>query len=92
MLSQHYRVSRADIISERRHRVVVLPRQVGMYLAYRLTGRSLPEIGRRFGGRDHTTVMHAIRKVAQMIEETATFRADVEELQRQLETGCRQAA
>jgi chromosomal replication initiator protein len=63
VISRHYGVSRGDLLSERRHRSVVWPRQIGMYLAKQLTSRSLPEIGRRFGGRDHTTVLHAVRKI-----------------------------
>ena len=63
IISRHYGVSKGDLLSQRRHRSVVWPRQIGMYLAKHLTARSLPEIGRRFGGRDHTTVLHAIRKI-----------------------------
>ncbi|MDX2156590.1 MAG: chromosomal replication initiator protein DnaA, partial [Hyphomicrobiaceae bacterium] len=67
VVSRHYGVSRGDILSQRRHRSVVWPRQIGMYLAKQLTHRSLPEIGRRFGNRDHTTVLHAIRKIEGVI-------------------------
>ena len=63
IVSRHFAVSKQDILSQRRHRSVVRPRQIGMYLAKHLTSRSLPEIGRRFGDRDHTTVLHAIRKI-----------------------------
>ncbi|MGI9404986.1 MAG: chromosomal replication initiator protein DnaA, partial [Hyphomicrobiaceae bacterium] len=63
LVSKHYGISRNDILSQRRHRSIVWPRQIGMYLSKKLTSRSLPEIGRRFGGRDHTTVLHAIRKI-----------------------------
>ena len=63
LVASHYSVSRADILSSRRTAVVVKPRQVAMFLAKTLTMRSLPEIGRRFGGRDHTTVLHAVRKI-----------------------------
>jgi chromosomal replication initiator protein len=62
-VARHYNVSRADMLSSRRTANVVRPRQVAMYLAKLLTLRSLPEIGRRFGGRDHTTVLHAVRKI-----------------------------
>nr|WP_246333175.1 chromosomal replication initiator protein DnaA [Aureimonas mangrovi] len=62
-VSRHYNVSRADILSARRTRTIVRPRQIAMYLAKTMTPRSLPEIGRRFGGRDHTTVLHAVRKI-----------------------------
>ncbi len=63
LVSAHYNVSRADILSARRTANVVRPRQIAMYLSKILTPRSLPEIGRRFGGRDHTTVLHAVRKI-----------------------------
>ena len=63
LVATHYNVSRADILSSRRSAGVVKPRQIAMYLAKQLTLRSLPEIGRRFGGRDHTTVLHAVRKI-----------------------------
>jgi len=63
VIGRHYNVARADLLSPRRARSVVVPRQVGMYLAKKLTARSLPEIGRRFGGRDHSTVLHAVRKI-----------------------------
>ncbi len=63
IVSRHFGVSKGDLLSQRRHRSVVWPRQIGMYLAKQLTARSLPEIGRRFGNRDHTTVLHAIRKI-----------------------------
>lgn len=63
VVASHYNVTRADILSQRRTANVVKPRQIAMYLAKTLTLRSLPEIGRRFGGRDHTTVLHAVRKI-----------------------------
>ncbi len=67
IVGRHYNVAKADLLSPRRARTVVVPRQVGMYLAKKLTSRSLPEIGRRFGGRDHSTVLHAVRKVDDLI-------------------------
>ena len=84
VISRHYGVTRSDILSERRNRSIVLPRQVGMYLAKRLTARSLPEIGRRFGGRDHTTVLHAIRKIEKEISGNQTLREDLSILERLL--------
>ena len=63
IVGRHYNVARADLLSPRRARSIVVPRQIGMYLAKKLTSRSLPEIGRRFGGRDHSTVLHAVRKI-----------------------------
>jgi chromosomal replication initiator protein len=66
LVAGHYNISRADILSSRRTANVVRPRQIAMYLSKTLTLRSLPEIGRRFGGRDHTTVLHAVRKVEEL--------------------------
>jgi chromosomal replication initiator protein len=63
IVARHYNVSKTELLSNRRTRTIVKPRQVAMYLAKILTPRSLPEIGRRFGGRDHTTVLHAVRKI-----------------------------
>jgi len=68
IVGRHYNVARTDLLSPRRARVVVMPRQIGMYLAKKLTARSLPEIGRRFGGRDHSTVLHAVRKIEEQIK------------------------
>ena len=84
IVSRHFAVSKADILSDRRHRSVVRPRQVGMYLAKQLTSRSLPEIGRRFGNRDHTTVLHAIRKIDKEIGDNPHLKEEIEELKRQL--------
>jgi chromosomal replication initiator protein len=67
VIGRHYNVPRADLLSARRARAVVVPRQIGMYLAKKLTPRSLPEIGRRFGGRDHSTVLHAVRKIEDLL-------------------------
>jgi chromosomal replication initiator protein len=85
IVSRHYAVSKQDILSDRRHRSVVRPRQVGMYLAKHLTSRSLPEIGRRFGNRDHTTVLHAIRKIDREVGENPRLKDEIDELKRQLE-------
>ena len=84
IISRHYGVSKGDLLSQRRHRSVVWPRQIGMYLAKHLTARSLPEIGRRFGGRDHTTVLHAIRKIESEISKNPNLRDELEELKRLL--------
>jgi chromosomal replication initiator protein len=67
VVGRHYNVARADLLSPRRARSIVRPRQIGMYLAKKLTPRSLPEIGRRFGGRDHSTVLHAVRKTEELM-------------------------
>ena len=64
VVAKHYNVSRQELVSNRRTRVIVKPRQIAMYLSKTLTPRSFPEIGRRFGGRDHTTVLHAVRKIS----------------------------
>jgi len=74
----------ADMVSARRARAVARPRQVAMYLAKQLTPRSLPEIGRKFGGRDHTTVMHAIRRIEELRALDMTLNEDVEQLRRLL--------
>ena len=85
IVSRHFAVSKQDILSQRRHRSVVRPRQIGMYLAKHLTSRSLPEIGRRFGDRDHTTVLHAIRKIDKEVGENPRLKDEIEELKRQLQ-------
>ncbi len=84
-VSAHFNIRVSDMHSARRARSVARPRQVAMYLAKQLTSRSLPEIGRRFGGRDHTTVMHAVRKVEELRGQDSTFNEDVELLRRMLE-------
>ncbi|MGH1482130.1 MAG: chromosomal replication initiator protein DnaA [Geminicoccales bacterium] len=83
-VAEHYSIKVSDMHSARRARVVARPRQVAMYLAKQLTPRSLPEIGRRFGGRDHTTVMHAIRKIEELRASDAVISEDIEQLRRQL--------
>ncbi len=85
-VAEHFNIRVADMHSARRARAVARPRQVAMYLAKQLTSRSLPEIGRKFGGRDHTTVMHAVRKVEQLSESDAGFAEDVDLLRRMLES------
>lgn len=85
MVSRHYKVPRNELLSARRSRDVVRPRQIAMFLAKALTSRSLPEIGRRFGGRDHTTVLHSVRKVEQMIKDDVELAQEIELLKRMLE-------
>ncbi|WP_156878652.1 chromosomal replication initiator protein DnaA [Roseomonas gilardii] len=85
-VAEHYNMRLADMSSARRARNVARPRQVAMYLAKQLTSRSLPEIGRKFGNRDHTTVMHAVAKVQELMQQDAGFAEDVELLRRMLET------
>jgi chromosomal replication initiator protein len=85
-VAEHYNIRLTDMSSPRRARNVARPRQIAMYLAKQLTSRSLPEIGRRFGGRDHTTVMHAVSRVAELMQQDSAFAEDVELLRRMLET------
>ena len=84
-VAEHFNVRVADMHSARRARAVARPRQVAMYLSKQLTTRSLPEIGRKFGGRDHTTVMHAVKKVEELKTLDSSFGEDVEMLRRMLE-------
>ena len=81
-VADRFNIKLSEMHSARRARSVARPRQVAMYLSKQLTARSLPEIGRRFGGRDHTTVMHAIRKVDELRGTDATFAEDVDLLRR----------
>jgi chromosomal replication initiator protein len=83
---QFYRVDRSEMSSKRRARAVVRPRQVAMYLAKVLTPRSYPEIGRKFGGRDHSTVIHAVRLIEDLRQRDADMDGDVRSLLRQLES------
>ena len=85
VVARQYNVSRSDLLSSRRTANVVRPRQVAMYLAKTLTLRSLPEIGRRFGGRDHTTVLHAVRKIEALVAKDVSLSDEVELLKRQLQ-------
>jgi len=85
-VADYYSIRVSDMHSARRSRNVARPRQVAMYLSKLLTSRSLPEIGRKYGGRDHTTVMHAIKKVEELISQDATIAEDVELLRRTLES------
>jgi len=84
-VAEHYNIRLSEMYSARRARAVARPRQVAMYLAKQLTARSLPEIGRKFGGRDHTTVMHAVRKVDELRSMDRNFAEDIELLRRMLE-------
>jgi chromosomal replication initiator protein len=81
----HYRIDPAEMRSKRRARAVARPRQVAMYLSKKMTPRSLPEIGRIFGGRDHSTVIHAIRTIEALRRDHADIDADIRALQRKLE-------
>lgn len=82
VVSRQFNVARNDLLSNRRTRVIVRPRQIAMYLAKMMTPRSLPEIGRRFGGRDHTTVLHAVRKIEGMLAADQKLAHEIELLKR----------
>jgi chromosomal replication initiator protein len=84
-VAEHFNIKLADMQSPRRARQVARPRQIAMFLAKQLTTRSLPEIGRKFGGRDHTTVMHAVKKVEELCAADGTFAEDVDLLKRMLD-------
>jgi chromosomal replication initiator protein len=84
VVSEHFGLKQADLISERRARAVARPRQVAMWLAKQITTRSLPDIGRRFGGRDHTTVLHAVRRIESLKAEDPAIARDVDVLLRKL--------
>jgi chromosomal replication initiator protein len=86
-VAEYYNVRLADMLSARRARAVARPRQVAMWLSKQLTTRSLPEIGRKFGGRDHTTVIHAVRKIDELRQADSGMDEDVDLLKRMLEGG-----
>ena len=84
-MSDHYNIRLSDLIGPKRVRTYARPRQIAMYLAKQLTSRSLPEIGRRFGGRDHTTVMHGVRRIEELKARDNQISEDLEMLRRALE-------
>lgn len=83
-VAEHYNIRLADMHSPRRARPVARPRQVAMYLAKQLTSHSLPEIGRKFGGRDHTTIIHGVRKIEELLQTDSALLHDIESLKRSL--------
>lgn len=85
-VAEEFKISLDDMVSKRRARVVARPRQIAMYLCKTLTKRSLPDIGRRFGGRDHTTVMHAVKRVKELCESDVEFKARVKTLEAELQS------
>ena len=85
-VADHYNIRLTDMHSPRRSRSVARPRQIAMYLAKFITSRSLPEIGRKFGGRDHTTVMHAVKKIEELKQEDTSFNEDIELLKRLIDS------
>ncbi|SDD91715.1 chromosomal replication initiator protein [Paracoccus isoporae] len=84
-VAEHYNIRLSDMVGQKRVRTIARPRQVAMYLAKQMTTRSLPEIGRRFGGRDHTTIMHGVRKIEELCCEDHGLAEDVQLLRRALE-------
>jgi len=84
-VSEHYNIRLSDMIGPKRLRSYARPRQVAMYLCKHLTSRSLPEIGRRFGGRDHTTVMHGVKRIDELRQQDGQIAEDLELLRRALE-------
>jgi chromosomal replication initiator protein len=85
-VAEHYNVRLSDLIGPKRQRTIARPRQVAMFLAKQMTTRSLPEIGRRFGGRDHTTIMHGVRKVEELQDADQQLAEDINMLRRLLES------
>ena len=85
-VAEHFNIRLTDMHSPRRSRSVARPRQIAMYLAKSITSRSLPEIGRKFGGRDHTTVMHAVKKIEELKQEDNNFNEDIDLLKRLIDS------
>ena len=85
-VAELYNIKISDMVSNRRQRIIARPRQIAMYLAKKMTASSYPEIGRNFGGRDHTTVMHAVRKVEDLIKVDESMAADLTRLENGLKT------
>ncbi|TCP60005.1 chromosomal replication initiator protein DnaA [Rhodovulum bhavnagarense] len=84
-VSEHFNMRLSDMIGPKRHRTIARPRQIAMYLSKQLTSRSLPEIGRHFGGRDHTTVIHAVKRIEELRAADPQIAEDLELLRRMLE-------
>ncbi|MDT1061537.1 chromosomal replication initiator protein DnaA [Paracoccus sp. CPCC 101403] len=84
-VAEHYNIRLSDMIGPKRVRTVARPRQIAMYLSKQMTSRSLPEIGRRFGGRDHTTIMHGVRKIEELRSADRSLAEDIDLLRRLLE-------
>jgi chromosomal replication initiator protein len=82
---EYYKIRQVDILSQNRQRAIARPRQMAMYLCKRLTQRSLPEIGRKFGGRDHTTILYGVRKIEELMQTDSQIAEDAELLRRMLE-------
>ena len=85
-VAEYFSIRLSDMSSPRRARAVARPRQIAMYLSKQLTSKSLPEIGRTFGGRDHTTVMHAVNRIDELSIEDSLLSDDIELLKRTLDS------
>jgi chromosomal replication initiation ATPase DnaA len=83
-VAKYFNVGVTDLLSGRRHKDIILPRHIGFYLCRKLTLQSLPDIGRRFGGRDHTTVMHAVHKVTGLLEKDPSIAAAIDAIKQEL--------
>ncbi len=83
-VAEFFNLNTADLRSARRHKVVALPRQIAMYLGRKLTPASFPELGTRFGGKDHTTVMHAVQKIERLLNEDSPLRNTVAAIEKTL--------
>jgi len=83
-VSLHFNIKVSDIKSAKRLKAVVLPRQIAMYISRQLTSSSYPEIGDRFGGKDHSTIIHAIRKIEKLMEEDFQLKSTIENLKKEL--------
>ena len=83
-VSEYFNIKQSDMLSTRRSRVVARPRQIAMYLSKICTSKSLPEIGKLFGGRDHTTVIHAVKKVESLYKTDITFSEHIKVLKKSL--------
>ncbi len=83
-VSSHFNIKISDMKSAKRLKAVVLPRQIAMYLSRQLTSSSYPEIGERFGGKDHSTIIHAIRKIEKLMEDDFQIRSTIESLKNEL--------
>ena len=84
-VSKHYHISSKEMISKKRNREIAFPRQIAMYLCRKYTSSSLPQIGREFGGRDHTTVLHSCDKINSMLREDISVNSTIEEISRRFE-------
>ncbi len=84
-VAEHYNVRLSDLIGPKRVRTIARPRQIAMYLSKTLTSRSLPDIGRRFGGRDHTTIMHGVKKIEELMATDSQLSDDLQMLKRALQ-------